>query len=88
MVRSFLFISSHITDSNVELGHSTRACTQEAFENTDRTQVKCVNCNEVGHRARDCPVPRVDRFACRNCKYVSPNSTYPNYEFQFVLTSR
>ena len=22
----------------------------------------------VGHRARDCPEPRKDRFACRNCK--------------------
>lgn len=22
---------------------------------------------EIGHRVRDCPVPRVDKFACRNC---------------------
>lgn len=22
----------------------------------------------VGHRARDCPEPRKDKFACRNCK--------------------
>lgn len=36
----------------------------------DRVVVKCVYCDKVGHRARDCPDPRVDKFACRNCKYV------------------
>ena len=51
-----------------ELGHTTRACPQEATENADKVQVKCVNCDEVGHRVRDCPIARVDKFACRNCK--------------------
>ncbi len=36
----------------------------------DRVSVKCVNCEEPGHRARDCTKERHDRFACRNCKYV------------------
>lgn len=53
-----------------ELGHTTRACPEEATENPDKVEVKCVNCEEVGHRARDCTQPRKDRFACRNCKYV------------------
>ena len=35
----------------------------------DRVGVKCVNCDADGHRARDCPEPRKDKFACRNCKY-------------------
>ena len=41
------------------------------MENPDRVAVKCVNCEAIGHRARDCPEPRKDRFACRNCKYVT-----------------
>lgn len=38
------------------------------MENVDRVGVKCVNCDAEGHRARDCPEPRKDKFACRNCK--------------------
>ena len=52
-----------------ELGHTTRSCPEEAGE-IDRVSVKCVNCDEPGHRARDCTKERYDRFACRNCKYV------------------
>lgn len=29
--------------------------------------VKCVNCDELGHRSRDCTTARKDKFACRNC---------------------
>ena len=43
------------------------------MENADKVQVKCVNCEEIGHRARDCPIERKDKFACRNCKYVFPS---------------
>lgn len=57
-----------VADDPLELGHTTRGCPEEAGERTDRVEVKCVNCEEVGHRARDCPTPRVDNFACRNCK--------------------
>ena len=59
----------------LELGHTTRACPEEAVENADRVQVKCVNCEEIGHRARDCPTPRVDKFACRNCKQSGHQSS-------------
>ena len=54
-------------DTDTELGHTVRACPEEKTE-VDRVEVKCVNCEAVGHRARDCPEPRKDRFACRNCK--------------------
>jgi len=49
-----------------ELGHVSRSCKEERAER-ERVEVKCVNCNAVGHRARDCPEPRRDQFACRNC---------------------
>ena len=58
---------THLT-YQIELGHVARACPEEASEVLERVQVKCVNCEEIGHRARDCPTPRVDKFACRNCK--------------------
>lgn len=61
-------ICTSITDHLLELGHTTRGCPEEAGERADRVDIKCVNCEEVGHRARDCPTPRVDKFACRNCK--------------------
>lgn len=56
-------------DTGIEMGHTIRGCSEEALE-VDRVGVKCVNCDENGHRARDCPEPRKDKFACRNCKYV------------------
>ncbi|PQE25334.1 hypothetical protein CJF30_00000052 [Rutstroemia sp. NJR-2017a BBW] len=50
-----------------ELGHTSKRCSEEANE-SERVVVQCYNCNEIGHRVRDCPTPRVDKFACRNCK--------------------
>ncbi len=50
-----------------ELGHIAKFCKEEKAT-IERTEVSCVNCEEVGHRARDCTKDRVDRFACRNCK--------------------
>ena len=60
-------------DLKTEIGHTVRGCPQEPVENIDRVGVKCVNCDAEGHRARDCPEPRKDKFACRNCKYVKRN---------------
>ena len=50
----------------VELGHISKSCTQDKAEK-EAHNVKCVNCDKVGHRARDCKTARKDRFACRNC---------------------
>lgn len=50
-----------------EMGHIAKSCPEELGE-IERTVVKCVNCDEVGHRVRDCDKIRPDRFACRNCK--------------------
>ncbi|KAM3082621.1 hypothetical protein ACMFMF_002278 [Clarireedia jacksonii] len=50
-----------------ELGHISKRCSEVANE-SERVVVQCYNCNEIGHRVRDCPTPRVDKFACRNCK--------------------
>lgn len=49
-----------------EMGHIARSCKEERAP-VERVEVKCVNCSAVGHRARDCPEPRRDQFACRNC---------------------
>lgn len=51
----------------VELGHISKFCKEDKAE-IDRVEVKCVNCEETGHRARDCAKARTDHFACRNCK--------------------
>ncbi|KAJ6135334.1 zinc knuckle transcription factor [Penicillium capsulatum] len=49
-----------------QMGHGSRACKQERVEN-ERLQIKCVNCDEPGHRLRDCPEPRLNKGGCRNC---------------------
>ncbi|KAL0942228.1 zinc knuckle transcription factor [Colletotrichum truncatum] len=49
-----------------EIGHTAKACTQEANEKA-RVTITCFNCGQEGHRVRDCPTPRVDKFACKNC---------------------
>lgn len=52
------------------MGHTAKFCKEERVV-VDRVEVKCVNCKQPGHRARDCTEKRVDRFACRNCGYAS-----------------
>lgn len=51
---------------NIELGHTKARCPEEKRE-SERVQVKCYLCEQIGHRMRDCKQPRVDKFACRNC---------------------
>lgn len=48
------------------MGHSKKFCKQEP-EEIDRPNVKCLHCQEMGHRARDCKGERVDPYLCRNC---------------------
>ncbi|QUC23106.1 uncharacterized protein UV8b_07347 [Ustilaginoidea virens] len=50
-----------------EVGHLSKACTQEREEKKTQPAITCHNCGADGHRVRDCPEPRVDKFACRNC---------------------
>jgi hypothetical protein len=57
-----------------EMGHGSRSCKEERVV-IERVKVKCVNCNEPGHRARDCKQPREDKFACRTCGSVFPSWT-------------
>lgn len=56
--------------THLEMGHTSRGCKEERAI-IERVEVKCVNCNEPGHRARDCTQPRRDRYGCRNCGYVN-----------------
>jgi Zinc knuckle len=54
--------------------HISKNCPQEKAERTDRAIIQCINCEELGHRVRDCTKPRKGRFACKNCGYVRPDS--------------
>lgn len=56
--------------TRLEMGHTSRGCKEERTI-IERVEVKCVNCNEAGHRARDCTQPRRDKYGCRNCGYVN-----------------
>lgn len=50
-----------------ELGHSSKTCPEEKRE-FDKPEISCTNCGEKGnHYVRDCPMPRVDKNACRHC---------------------
>jgi Zn finger protein HypA/HybF involved in hydrogenase expression len=51
------------------MGHTVRGCKQERIP-IEKVEIKCVNCDHPGHRARDCTEKRKDKFACRNCGYV------------------
>ncbi len=51
-----------------QLGHTRKSCTEEKNEPADRATVRCFNCEGEGHRVRDCPNPRPERFVCKNCK--------------------
>lgn len=55
-------------DLAIGMGHTTKACPEEAPEIGQQSAVKCYNCDEEGHRVRDCPKARIDRFSCRNCR--------------------
>ncbi|KAL8852285.1 MAG: hypothetical protein Q9221_002780 [Calogaya cf. arnoldii] len=48
-----------------EIGHTSKACTQEEQE-IEKPSVKCLICDEDGHRACDCTQVRVDRFASKD----------------------
>lgn len=52
------------------MGHTARGCKEERPALERVVEVKCVNCSATGHRARDCPEPRRDPYACRNCGFV------------------
>ncbi|KAL9052556.1 MAG: hypothetical protein Q9206_004266 [Seirophora lacunosa] len=56
-----------------EMGHTSKDCKQERQE-FGEIAMKCFNCDEEGHRTRDCKAARVDRFACRNCKQSGHNA--------------
>ena len=66
-----------------ELGHIAKSCKEEKVE-IDHPHVQCVNCEELGHRARDCTQPRKDRFACRNCKCVERSFLYTYAEGRLI----
>lgn len=51
----------------LEVGHIRKNCKEERNENVERVEIKCSNCDEVGHRVRDCKVKRKYKRGCRNC---------------------
>jgi predicted RNA-binding Zn-ribbon protein involved in translation (DUF1610 family) len=53
------------------LGHISRSCKEERAEGNDRVEIKCSNCEELGHRVRDCVRQRKNKHGCRNCGYVA-----------------
>ena len=63
-------IQAVTADFMLELGHIAKNCPEEAAEATEKLVIECTNCNETGHRARDCKAPRKVRggpMTCRNC---------------------
>ena len=44
-------------------------CPEEKREREQKDAITCANCNNEGHRARDCPEPRKTSRGkgCRNC---------------------
>lgn len=53
--------------SFTELGHNSKACTEEKRD-VEKVLITCSNCNEEGHRMRDCPADRKVRGGARTCK--------------------
>lgn len=75
MCLPLLQISQNIAKlSCLELGHISRSCKEERTEN-ERVEIKCSNCDGVGHRVRDCTQQRKNKHACRNCGYVTVMQT-------------
>lgn len=59
------------------MGHTSKACTQEKMDDPAAISIVCSNCNEEGHRIRDCPTERQRRGApkdCRRCGEGRPRS--------------
>ena len=50
-----------------ELGHGSRACPEEKVER-EKVVISCANCNEEGHRSRDCKQDRKQDRGPRTCK--------------------
>ncbi|UYV70924.1 hypothetical protein LAZ67_8001121, partial [Cordylochernes scorpioides] len=50
---------------NEKYPNTTRRMVNRAIRN-DKGEPKCFNCNQFGHIARDCPVPKAT-LACRGC---------------------
>lgn len=54
-------------DILTELGHGSRTCPEEKMEK-EKPTITCANCNNEGHRARDCAEPRKsNKRECKNC---------------------
>lgn len=49
------------------MGHTKKYCSEESMGESERPVIMCYNCNETGHRIRDCPQPRATKGGCRNC---------------------
>jgi hypothetical protein len=54
-------------DTFSELGHTRKGCTEEQRE-VEKVNIICSNCNEEGHRVRDCPAERKTRGGAKTCK--------------------
>jgi hypothetical protein len=50
-----------------ELGHTRKGCTEEQRE-VEKVNIMCSNCNEEGHRMRDCQQERKTRGGAKTCK--------------------
>lgn len=64
-----------VANNQPELGHVAKNCSREFTAPVDQPSITCTNCNEAGHRRRDCPKPREDPNACRNCKQSGHRAT-------------
>lgn len=70
---SFLFSFGNTYSRYVALGHGSKFCKEERTE-IEKVEIKCANCDNFGHRVRDCPQERFDKYACRTCHQIGHNS--------------